>query len=214
METCYFGYWWGAEERRHAAVSESDRRLIFRSGKPQCLVSQPSLLHSHATWKEVRSSIRRGALYLCAPPSLFIFFLLTHSTSFVLSPLNTPPLDSVRSLSHIFVISLRLSLVFRCFSHLLFSYFPHKLFSAPGSSFLLHLTMLWPPDIPPIHLQLRLNWAEHMCLRRSLKKKRKEKRKKNKPIVVSSDPRGFITNQTARRAFAWKPFVLDPVWRG
>lgn len=142
METCYFGYWWGAEERRHAAVSESDRRLIFRSGKPQCLVSQPSLLHSHATWKEVRSSIRRGALYLCAPPSLFIFFLLTHSTSFVLSPLNTPPLDSVRSLSHIFVISLRLSLA--CFSMFLssaFFLFPSQALFCPW--------VLVPP--PPHH---------------------------------------------------------------
>lgn len=36
-------------------VSGADHRLIFRSGKPHCLVSQPSLLLSHATWKEARS---------------------------------------------------------------------------------------------------------------------------------------------------------------
>lgn len=67
--SCKKKVWW-----RHTAVSGFHHILIFRSGKPQCLVSQPSLLPSHATWKEV------------LPESLcFLSYIF-----FVHSPLNLP----------------------------------------------------------------------------------------------------------------------------
>lgn len=46
--------------------------LIFRSGKPQTLVSQPSLLPSHATWKEV--FVRSISALFLSPRPLAVFF--------------------------------------------------------------------------------------------------------------------------------------------
>lgn len=117
-----------------------------------CFSTVSSLL-SHAPWKEMCRSIHRSTLYLCLTRSLPLclsFFLLTHSTSFVLSPLNAPSLDSVCPAPHIFVSFLPLSLARSlCFSLVLssaFSYFLHRLFSLPlRSSFFLHLTGLCPP---------------------------------------------------------------------
>lgn len=49
------------------------------------------------------------------------------------------------------------------------------------------------PDILPLHLQLRLNWAEHICLRRSLKTE-EDKKTRQSQVLKSHGPSGFSTN--------------------
>lgn len=100
------------------AVSWADCWLIFRSGKPQCLVSQPSLLLSHVTWKKACSTIHHCtnfSLALCLPPSLsytvHLFSSLTFKPSLTwLCVLYLTP----------FVIFVSHQLSFHCSSHLFF----------------------------------------------------------------------------------------------
>ena len=104
--------------------------------------------------------------YLCLSlsPSLFIFFLLTHSISFVLPPLNAPSLDSLCVLNRTYLLSLSLaSLVFVVSLICFFFLFPSQAVFPPLRSSLFPPSR-WalPPDILPLHLQLRLNWAEHI----------------------------------------------------
>lgn len=149
---------------RHTAVSGSDHTLIFRSVKPQHLISQPSLLLSHATWKQVCSSIHCCALYLYLPRSL----CLTLSTSFVLSPFHICSLDSARSLSHIFVLfSVSHSLRFHCFSYLLFSTLPPLRSSLPPPS-RWALTPWYSPFSSSSAAAPELSWA-HLPQEKTLK---------------------------------------------
>lgn len=92
------------------------------------------------------------SLCLSVPPSLFIFPLLTHSTSFVLSPCYAPSLDSVRSPSHVFVIFVsRAGSLFHCFSlSSAFSYFPSQAVFPPlRSPFLLQSRWALTPRYSP-----------------------------------------------------------------
>lgn len=127
-----------------------------------CFSTVFSLL-SHAPWKEMCRSIHHSTLYLCSPQSLPLclsFFLLTHSTSFVLSPLNTASLDSPCPVPHIFVSFLPLSLALFFTSSLIrFLLFPSwAVFSSPPQVLILSPSH-WAlsPYILPLHLQLRLN---------------------------------------------------------
>lgn len=127
----HFGYLWGTEKNTSARDIQQlvgpTADLYLDQGNHNVVFLNRLFFFSHARWKEVCSSIHHSALYLCLPRSL----PLTHSTSFVLSPLNTPSLDSMCSVSHIFCYFCLSPARFSLFLSSAFSYFLHKLSFLP-----------------------------------------------------------------------------------
>lgn len=127
---------------RRTAVSGSDHRLIFRSAKPQRLVSQPSLLLSHATWKQVCSSIHLSTFFFfflnlsaCRSLPLCLSFPFSHIPPLLFSHLATLPhltLCALRLTSLLFssLAPARFFIVF--LSHLLFLISLRKLSFLPS----------------------------------------------------------------------------------
>lgn len=189
--------------------------LIFRSGKPQYLVSQPSSFLTCSMEKKC-SPIHLTALHRSLPQSPRLSFSFSHIPSLLFAHLNALSPEFLCSASYICLIFASNSLGFQLFLSSVFSYFLHKLSSPPPrSSYSLHLAGLCPTNIAPLHLQLCLNWTEHICLRRSFKKGEKKKKKDKVQYSGVPAPEGpSQTRQQARRAFALQPIVLDPVGGG
>lgn len=140
---CYFGYFWGIKGRHLTETQQLVSRTTDLDQGNHNVLFLNRLFFSHMQHgKCAVRSIAALFISICLSPSLSVY-LLTHSTSFVLSPLNTPSLDTVCSLSHIFVIFVFHLLGFHCVSHLLL------LISFPSlrSSFFLRLTMPHSPLI-------------------------------------------------------------------
>lgn len=162
--------------------------LIFRSGKPQYLVSQPSSFLTCSMEKSALRSTSQLFIILCLSPHVSLFpshiFHLFYSLTLMPSHLSF----FVLRLTSVLFLPLT-HLVFNCFSHLFFltSFTSYLHPPPPRSSYSLHLAGLCPTNIAPLHLQLCLNWTEHICLRRSFKKGEK-KRKRTKYNTQESLP--------------------------
>lgn len=186
--------------------------LIFRSGKPQYLVSQPSSFLTCSMEKSALRSTSQLFIVLCLSRHVSLFpshiFHLFYSLTLMHSHLSF----FVLRLTSVLFLPLT-HLVFNCFSHLFFLIsFTSCLHPPPRSSYSLPLAGLCPTNIVPLHLQLCLNWTEHICLRRSFKKGEKKKKKDKVQYSGVPAPEGpSQTRQQARRAFALQPIVLDPV---
>lgn len=134
------------------------------------------------------SPIHLTALHHSLPQSPRLSFSFSHIPSLLFAHLNALSPEFLCSASYICLIFASNSLGFQLFLSSVFSYFLHKLSSSPPrSSYSLHLAGLCPTNIAPLHLQLCLNWTEHICLRRSFKKGEK-KRKRTKYNTQESLP--------------------------
>lgn len=116
--------------QRHTAVSGFDHMLIFRSGKPQYLVSQPSSFLTCSMEKKC-SPIHLTALHRSLPQSPRLSFSFSHIPSLLFAHLNALSPEFLCSASYICLIFASNSLGFQLFLSSVFSYFLHKLSSPP-----------------------------------------------------------------------------------
>lgn len=104
--------------------------LIFRSGKPQYLVSQPSSFLTCSMEKKC-SPIHLTALHRSLPQSPRLSFSFSHIPSLLFAHLNALSPEFLCSASYICLIFASNSLGFQLFLSSVFSYFLHKLSSPP-----------------------------------------------------------------------------------
>lgn len=169
-----FGLTYECHTHRHTAVSGCDHSFIFRSWKPQRLVSQLSffLLHARCSqtcwWQQQQQRQRQRCSpspSASVPPTLFLFspFYIFHQ--FCSLTLNTSLLTP--SLLHISYLVGGVFFNVAVISFFSLISFTNWLFSPFLFSFTLSFVILYYL----LHLQLCLKWAEHICLWSSLEKR-------------------------------------------